>query len=74
MNPRYQHDCSACTFLGHFAGYDLYFCPQGGFSPTVLARFSNEGPDYTSGMGSAHPALIEAEIRFLEAQYSQVKA
>lgn len=23
--PRYDHDCNACSFLGHYEEYDLYF-------------------------------------------------
>ena len=47
--PRYRHDCDVCKFLGIFKDYDLYFCPQGG-EPTVIARYSSDGPDYLSGM------------------------
>lgn len=46
---RYKHDCENCVFLGYEDYYDLYFCPQGTI-PTVIARFSNDGPDYISGM------------------------
>lgn len=50
--PQYQHDCDECTFLGQYGNYDLYFCTQGGGyrSPTVIARYGNDGPEYTSGM------------------------
>ena len=62
-NPQYQHDCDTCTFLGQYKNYDLYFCPQRGL-PTVIARWSDNGPDYTSGMvfaknGTSKP-LVEA--------------
>lgn len=57
--PRYTHDCEPCVFLGGTVAppespqyYDLYWCPQGGF-PTVLARFADEGPAYTSGLVAA---------------------
>ena len=42
------HTCLSCRFLGRHGECDLYYCPQGGF-PTVLARWSNQGPDYLSG-------------------------
>lgn len=29
---------------------DLYFCPQSGLVPTVIARFGSDGPDYYSGI------------------------
>lgn len=47
---RYQHDCDKCTFLGEHENADLYFCPQGGLSPTVIARYSSVPPDYESGL------------------------
>lgn len=56
QQPRFAHDkCSACTFLGHvqcpeLGACDLYFCSQDVFGPTVIARFSSEPPDYSSGL------------------------
>lgn len=64
--PRFRHShCSGCTFLGRHGEHDLYFCPQGGQLPTVIARYGDGGPDYTSGMLAAKhvPALAEARIR-----------
>ena len=59
----FKHDCNACVFLGHYQGSDLYFCPRGGPAangiPTVIARRSNDPPDYTSGMVFAMPSLKE---------------
>lgn len=53
--PRFEHDCDACKFLGNVKGWDLYWCSQGGGPniSTVIARFSDSGPDYISGMGHA---------------------
>lgn len=64
-NQRYDHDCGACVFLGQFGSADLYFCPQGGSIPTVIARYSSSGADYTSGIfaGNRHPDLLEAKMR-----------
>lgn len=45
---RHEHDCSGCTFLGHYKEYDLYWCPQGGH-PTLIARYGTCG-DYLSGL------------------------
>ena len=45
--PKYTHDCDCCTFLGHVAGQDLYWCPQGGMA-TIIARDGSEGPNYQS--------------------------
>jgi hypothetical protein len=47
--PRYQHDCSSCKFLGKYREFDLYFCKQISI-PTVIARYSDDGPDYYSGI------------------------
>ena len=50
MTPqRFEHDCDACVFIGHYAGHDIYRCPQGGIVPTIVARFGDDGPDYHSG-------------------------
>lgn len=72
--PRFTHDCKNCTFLGGFEHdgdyYDLYHCMQGGNCPTVIARFSDDGPDYQSGMPFADKGLIatlvEAKRRAVE--------
>jgi hypothetical protein len=54
--PRFIHDCSSCIFLGVYDSgpqwggtCDLYFCPSCG-DGSVIARYSDEGPDYRSGM------------------------
>lgn len=62
---RYKHDCECCKPLGEFGIYDLYFCKQGGFEDTVIARFSSDGPDYKSGICFADsiPELGEAKWR-----------
>ena len=60
--PRYEHDCEGCIFLGRHAAADLYYCPH---EPTVIARRSSEGGDYSSGLSfvGRHPALTEAYNR-----------
>lgn len=71
--PVFKHECPNCTFLGTIAGdqgpYDLYHCPQG-LVPTVIARYSSDGPGYTSGWPSKRFArefplspLVEAAKR-----------
>lgn len=60
---RHEHDCSKCYPLGEFGIADLYFCEQGGNFPTVIARYSSEGSDYSSGLPSILPDLQEAERR-----------
>jgi hypothetical protein len=64
--PRYNHDCDKCTYLGQYEEYDLYFCSK--FLPTVIARYGNDGPLYTSGMALRKfvPPLQEAYERACE--------
>jgi hypothetical protein len=67
--PRYEHDCNACTFLGQYEDYDLYFCLRGGNRPTVIYRYGDEGSQYSSGLELADlsPQLGEARKRAIEA-------
>lgn len=66
--PLFRHDCDKCDFLGRYSEnnsvYDLYFCST---TPTVIARYGNDGAEYTSGMVFARPdgndALYEAKLR-----------
>lgn len=63
---RYQHDCDGCVPLGEFGEYDLYaHCEQ---PVTVIARRSDEGSDYVSGLELAefYPELAEAKKRALD--------
>ena len=59
---RYKHDCENCISLAEFRNADLYFCRQGGFLPTVIARYSDEPSDYASGLIHADlPELKKAK-------------
>ena len=62
---RFKHDCNNCKPLGEHGAADLYFCNQGGVELTVIARYGNEGADYTSGLCAAPyiPDLAEAKRR-----------
>jgi hypothetical protein len=46
--PLHTHDCKGCTFLGTLDNVDLYHCLQGIGSPALIARYSSDGPDYSS--------------------------
>ena len=63
--PIFKHDCNQCVFLANFIDtqnkYDLYFCKQGGILPTVIARYGNDGPEYTSGLNIPLRPLIHAQ-------------
>lgn len=62
---RFQHDCGHCVPLGEHGEADLYYCAQG--DPTVIARYSSEGGDYSSGMSIPLPDLLEAKARAIKA-------
>lgn len=60
VDPVFEHDCDQCLFIGHYRGHDLYRCPQGGTVVTIVARYGNEGPDYTSGRRvKVHDLMLE---------------
>jgi hypothetical protein len=67
LPPQYKHDCKNCTFLGQMGVYDLYYCPQSGNIPTVIARYGDKDSQYKSGIGSGDPDLQVAERRAKEA-------
>lgn len=54
VKPRWEHDCSDCTWLGPLNSADLYACITG-YGPdnlkieTVIARYGPEG-EYRSGL------------------------
>lgn len=61
--PKYVHDCDLCTFLGRATcpttgeEADLYHCVDV-VGPTVIARLSDHGGDYRSGLCFARPGTI----------------
>jgi hypothetical protein len=65
--PRYEHDCDNCDFLGRHEEYDLYYHPNRPewYLPSVIARWSSDGPDYISGLAFVpqHSALFECYLR-----------
>jgi hypothetical protein len=48
--PLFDNPFSHCTFLGRFAGYDLYLTHAPGKAPDVLARSGEEPGEYVEGM------------------------
>ena len=52
VSPRYEHGCPACLFLGTHDHDDLYVCKPEVGGPSVLARHSDEGHDYSSSLVS----------------------
>lgn len=58
---RHKHDCERCVYLGQHDEYDLYYCEQNAGSATLVARWSDDGPDYVSGLEQLnHPAIARA--------------
>lgn len=62
--PKFVHDCDRCTFLGGAtcpetqAEADLYYCPNPCFEGTIIARWSSEGDNYSSGLCFGRPGTI----------------
>lgn len=48
IEPQFKHDCERCEFLGQISNHDIYRCDQGTMMPTIVVRYSDEGPDYFS--------------------------
>lgn len=77
--PRFEHDCIQCVFLGHWIApdtvgkFDLYYCPQtlqrhdGNLQgiQTVIARYASDPSAYRSGllMAGQDEVLAEAKRR-----------
>ena len=66
VKPRFTHDCENCLFLGTYSAgnryYDLYYHPSRGvcdkgIDSTVIARYGEEGYNYSSGLLSAQQTL-----------------
>ena len=71
--PHFQHDCDSCTFLGRHLSHkssmplDLYACTRNnGIIDTVIARYSSNGPDYSSGLIFAIRGIIPELVEALE--------
>lgn len=69
MEPRYIHDCDSCIYLGQYKEFDLYYCPG---EPTVVCRYSDDGPDYGSGLISAVSEDITEDLN--EYQVALIRA
>lgn len=65
--PRFEHDCTACTFLGEHENCDVYACDQGGTFPTIILRASDEPSDYASGQHLLERIPAEMAARAREA-------
>ena len=84
-NPRWEHDCVDCTWLGTFdARTDLYACIIG-YGPdnleirTVVARYGTDG-EYTSGLEFVNQdqrlgaAFNRAQTYILQVRYNALTA
>jgi hypothetical protein len=71
---QFEHDCAICVYLGTVVAgkrlADLYVHPhQGVFCmPTVIARYSNEGSDYTSGMCFSYGSNADLTVARIAAE------
>lgn len=63
--PKFTHDCTHCTFLGHYAGCDVYTCGNDTSRTSIIARDGNDGPDYSSMPVSIFKELIrQGKVHF----------
>ena len=59
--PAHRHDCDRCKFIGNLEYEatgedgaivpgigDVYVCPSDRHDPTILLRYSDDPPDYSS--------------------------
>lgn len=62
--PKFKHDCDRCNFLGRHeeTDSDLYYCRQYHKVPTLVARYSDDPVDYSSGLSfvATMPEIAEA--------------
>lgn len=79
--PLFKHDCKNCRFLGSTMGvvsFDHYIHEGGPLGPTLLARFSDEGPDYHAGPlrmiapGQASPLGLALQMYRMDADVRAV--
>jgi hypothetical protein len=78
VEPRFTHDCDACTFLGFSRDdqADAYYCAQGDVYPTVILRTSDDGPDYSSGLtciSALHAAVQDRVVRLIREDFPHFK-
>lgn len=63
MEPKFKHDCTHCKFLGHGTYLDIPvdWCVCQGRIRTIIARYGNEGSEYSSaGIGECvTPTRVE---------------
>jgi hypothetical protein len=75
--PQWQHDCDRCRYLGQTIGggriTDLYVCGEVNRVPTLIARFSSDGPDYYSTDPAYASANGHSELFAAAQLYRQVK-
>ena len=48
--PLYKHDCANCKYLATLNNMDLYVCARQNKIDTLIARYSSEPSDYSSGL------------------------
>lgn len=49
---QWRHNCDACISLGECGKYDLYICLPSGSEGSLIARYGNEAPEYSSHLVS----------------------
>lgn len=63
-DPRWEHDCNHCVFVGRWYKFDLWFHPKWKNKiETVIARTSSEPGDYTSGIVFADQGPLKVALK-----------
>jgi len=70
MTPVYVHDCAKDDYLGRFdrqdtlGQFDLWWA---GHEPSVIVRYSSDGPDYFSGLSALGVDAEHADLPYFQA-------
>jgi len=48
LKPRHVHDCEVCRFLYQEDENDIYWCKSGLSGGSIISRFGDDGPEYSS--------------------------
>lgn len=57
-NPKFEHDCAQCKFLGHYYMHDMYYCQRR--SPRLLFRSGDESHEYETWPYLVHRTVLMA--------------
>lgn len=59
MQPKFQHDCNTCRFIGHYFNHDVYICS----SCPIIARYSN-GESIIARYGNGESDFASSDLSY----------